>query len=262
MPPCASCACAPVTFVPRMNAGCRLYLLSPSTSQVPSHFVGSSGVPPARTSGSVQLSAATSVWNSAVLSAAWTIVPSWPLDVAGAGLAVGDGLAVLSAAGFASSGVGSTLACGEAASVASGAAAPVAAGLAPSVATVGDGPVMSHTGRKFNSAVRWTSSTMRSSFSPGTDTTIAAPEPVPCVVISASATPRPSTRWRRISTACLSCSSVTVVPSVTGRGTRMTWVPPRRSRPRRIDVSVPGQNAHAAMPMMTAASATSARQGL
>ena len=59
-----------------------------------------------------------------------------------------------------------------------------------------------HTGRKSSSAVRCTRLTNRSWLTPGTETTIAAPSPDPCVVTSASDTPRPSTRWRMMFTVC------------------------------------------------------------
>ena len=45
-PPWGSTALAPVTLVPWMKAGSRLYFAWPATSQVPSHLAGSSGRPP------------------------------------------------------------------------------------------------------------------------------------------------------------------------------------------------------------------------
>ena len=95
------------------------------------------------------------------------------------------------------------------------------------------GFVIASTGRKASCAVRPTRSTRRSwDTEPGTDTMIAALSPEPWTVTSDSATPRPSTRWRMIPTAWSSCSSV-IVPSVPGAvvGSRVTWVPPCRSRP-------------------------------
>ena len=72
--------------------------------------------------------------------------------------------------------------------------------------------------------------------------------PVPCVVTSASATPSPSTRWRMMLTACEICWSV-ISPSVAARGLRVTWVPPRRSRPSWGVCCCPGQKAQ--MPSAT-----------
>ena len=57
------------------------------------------------------------------------------------------------------------------------------------------------TGRKFMSAEAWISARVSLDGVPGRLTTTLRPD---CVLISASATPEPSTRWRMIATAWLS----------------------------------------------------------
>ena len=59
------------------------------------------------------------------------------------------------------------------------------------------------TGRNAICAEVWISSRVSDEGTPGIDTTMLRPD---CVVISASETPAPSTRWRMISTAWSSCS--------------------------------------------------------
>ncbi|MDI2021143.1 hypothetical protein PJL18_01661 [Paenarthrobacter nicotinovorans] len=81
------------------------------------------------------------------------------------------------------------------------------------------------TGRKFMSADAWMRSRVSFEGVPGRLTTTLRPD---CVLISASATPEPSTRWRMIATAWFSCSSLmSLAPST--RGARIIWVPPSRS---------------------------------
>ena len=60
---------------------------------------------------------------------------------------------------------------------------------------------------------------------PGSETTMFCP---PCREICASATPEASTRWRMISMAWLTSSSVISEPSDVV-GVKMIWVPPSRS---------------------------------
>ena len=100
------------------------------------------------------------------------------------------------------------------------------------------------TGRKSNFAVVESESRMAWLVVPGIETMIVALSPLPCVVTSDSATPKPSTRWRIISTDCLSWSSVTGTPLVE-TGDKITCVPPRRSSPSRGECDSPGQNAQA-----------------
>lgn len=68
------------------------------------------------------------------------------------------------------------------------------------------------TGRKSSFAVVASDSRIASLVTPGIDTMMLAFCPLPWVVTSDSATPKPSTRWRMISTACLSWSSVIAPP--------------------------------------------------
>ncbi len=74
---------------------------------------------------------------------------------------------------------------------------------------------------------------MRSWVTPGTVTTMTASLPLPCTATSDSATPRPLTRCRMISTVCCNCSSLMLAPSSMGVGARITCVPPCRSSPSR-----------------------------
>ncbi len=97
-PFCGSTASAPVTLVPWMKAGSRLYFAAPLTSQVPSHLSGLSGRPPVKLIGSVQSRASICAWNSGVLLSAWMRGAAVGVTDEDA-LADGSGLAPAEAAG-------------------------------------------------------------------------------------------------------------------------------------------------------------------
>ena len=87
------------------------------------------------------------------------------------------------------------------------------------------GPTAS-TWRKRSSAV-WSRARSLLRFAPGADTTMLV---LPCVLMSAPATPAPFTRLRMMSTAWLSAPLVILWPA-SGWAVRITCVPPRRSSP-------------------------------
>ena len=95
--------------------------------------------------------------------------------------------------------------------------------------------VSAKTWRKRSSAVCPTRSTTRRPLSPGTEITIWRFVPLPCAVTSLSATPKESTRWRIIETASSMACGVILSASLDARGSSVTLVPPRRSRPRRTE---------------------------
>ena len=97
-----------------------------------------------------------------------------------------------------------------------------------SLGVASPGPV-TMTGRNAICAEVWMSSRVSADGVPGRDTTMLLPD---WVVISASETPAPSTRWRMISTAWSSCSWVISCPACSPcrDGVSTICVPPSRSR--------------------------------
>ena len=175
----------------------------------------------------------------------------------------GAGVAAGVAAASEGAGVGVGVAAGSVGAGEATAAGSVGAGVGVAAGSVGVavGAKIADTARKSNSAVCLICSAICCWLTPGTLTTIAALSPDPWVVTSASATPKALTRCRMISTDCLRATSVTGPASPIGRGTRITWVPPRRSNPSLGAWSVPGQKAQVNMPMSRRARASSVRPG-